>query len=121
MDSIFAAFYFFRAFQMAVLAVGIVAACVCVVSTGMYKEVNTELYYYHQYGADWKAHYEERHGTGSLEEAHTKLIVGGAALPVIGMLIWMIGRQFAGPGSSGGRRSSRRRRRRSHEQAGEYS
>jgi hypothetical protein len=121
MNSIFAPFYFLRALRAAVFAVGFVVAGICVISTAMYKEVNTELMYYHRFGADWKTHYEERHGAGSLSEAHTKLMVGGVALPVIGALIWLIGRQFSGPGSSSGRRSSRRRRRRSHERTQEYS
>jgi hypothetical protein len=101
----------FHTFRLLLFVLLFVLGGLIIVGTEIYKEITIEAQCQRQFGQDWKQQYESHYGPNSLSEAHTKMLIGIVAIPVILIIVWLISREVAGRNQLS-RSSSRRRRRR---------
>ena len=103
MNGYFRGYLFFRLMLLAITAVGFVLMGLITVGRGISTELKIEQDFHQRYAQDWQAQYEQKFGSGSLAQAHTKMIIGFVSMPVIVALLWLIFRQAKG-GNGGGSR-----------------
>ncbi len=67
----------------------------------IYKEYQNQQIFRQLYGDGWQKDYEQKNGAGSVDRAHTEIIIGFATMPVTGILLLLIYLQATADRSGG--------------------
>ena|ERR1700677_20728 len=82
-----------RVFLLILLLAGLIGAGLYFAADGIYQDYESQQEFQRIFGKEWKEHYEQKFGPGSVEWPRTKIIAGCVGVPVIVILFWLFYRQ----------------------------